>query len=460
MKVAGFLLLLLTGSSALAAGSKLDTKDCDFGEVYAFNRVECDITLTNSGDTPIRISEFSAARTGDSVEPRRIEIAPHASAYVKAVVNTGNDVGHARHVFRFASDEKGHEQQRAVAARGFVLSVLDDARPIVDMGIVDLANELPSRKVDLGSHDLADFRIQGVLEKPPYVDVQIAPDGQSVTLKLLATAPWGYQGDFVKLRTNATQQKQVDVGVQADIHGKILPSSNPFSMGLNRVGSSNEQLIRLTSRDGKDFKVGTVTLESLGGSASVEPCVPISQGCKIVRLRISDEQPIGSIIGKVMVDLPEFSQHLLVAVNGMMLGKDTKIEKLDAEEMLGKANQKDGASVTSPAVDLGKAIKSAMQGADDVAPAGKGPLLKWSVVNEAQIHGYQIFRASEEGGPFVLLNRSTIPTKSRDNSGSAYQWRDSQAEAGKTYWYYIGIVYNNGRKQQLTGQQKVVAKMD
>jgi len=85
-------------------------------------------------------------------------------------------------------------------------------------------------------------------------------------------------------------------------------------------------------------------------------------------------------------------------------------------------------------------------------------LLKWSVVNESIIHGYQIFRATDEKGPFVLLNRATLPPKSRDNSGSAYQWRDNDAESGKTYWYYIGIVYGDGHRQQLTGPQKVVAK--
>lgn len=458
MRIAVGVLLMLVGSGAMAAGSHLETQDCDFGEVYAFNRAECDITFTNSGDSPIRVSDFGSERAEDRIEPAVVVVPAHAKAYAKAIMQTGNDVGRSRHVFRFSSDEKGHEQ-RAVAARGFVLSILDEGRPIIDFGVVDLAGEMPSRKVDLTSHDMAGFLVEGVISAPPFVDVQISNDSKSVMIKLRSTAPWGYRGEWVKLRTNAPLQKEVDIGVQADIHGKVIPASNPFSMGVLRIGSSNEQLIRLTSKDGKDFRVGTVELENLHGSASVEPCLPAAEGCKTIKLRISDEQPLGSVIGKVMIGLPAFSQHLLVAVNGLMLGKDTKIEKLDAEEMASKANQRDGkASVSAPAVDLSKAIKNAVQGADDALPAGNGPLLKWSVVNEAQIHGYQIFRADRESGPFVLLNRPAIATKSRDNSGSAYQWRDNSAESGRTYWYYIGLVYNDGRKQQLTGPQKVVAK--
>lgn len=459
MKAVIAALLMLAGSSAaMAAGSLLETVDCDFGEVYAFNRTECEITLSNIGDVPIRIQEQRADKAEDSLEFGSALVAPHAKVYMKAVVNTGNDIGRSRHVFRFRTDERGHEQ-RAVAARGFVLSVLDEGRPIVDFGVVELDGEAAVRKVDLSSHDVAGFRVEKVIASPAYVAVELAPDGQSATLKLRDNAPWGYRGDYVKLRTNAKQQNEVWVGVQADIHGKVVPASNPFSMGVMRVGSANEQLIRLTSKDGKDFVVGKIELEDLHGNASVEPCKPEVQGCKTIRLHISDAQPVGSAIGKLLVDLPGYSQQLLIAANGLFLDKNAKIEKLDARDMIDKAHQRDGkASVADPGVDINKAIKSAVQTADEGEPAGKGPLLKWSVANEAAIHGYQIFRATDEKGPFVLLNRASIAVRNRDNSSSTYQWRDNSAQSGKTYWYYIGIVYNDGHKQQLTGPQKVVAK--
>jgi hypothetical protein len=91
------------------------------------------------------------------------------------------------------------------------------------------------------------------------------------------------------------------------------------------------------------------------------------------------------------------------------------------------------------------------------APNGRGPLLKWSVVNDDGVHGYQIFRSAMESGPFLLLNPETIPSKVSDSSGAQnYEWRDESAEKGKTYWYYIGIVNKDGTKRKLSNPHKKV----
>ena len=85
-------------------------------------------------------------------------------------------------------------------------------------------------------------------------------------------------------------------------------------------------------------------------------------------------------------------------------------------------------------------------------------MLKWTVANGRLIHGCQIFRSDAEDGPFVLQNQATVRSKAEDDEPTPYQYRDNAAASGKTYWYYIGIVYNDGHKQQLAGPQKVVAK--
>ena len=458
MRIAAGLVFVLLSTGAIAAGSRLATEDCNFGETYAFNRAECEFTFTNAGDTPIHVSDFQPVRPGDSIEPSAAVIAPHAKAYLKAVVDTGNDIATSRHIFHFRSDESGHED-RVVAARGFALSVLDQGRPMIDLGVVELAKDLPSHKIELTSHDVADFRVTKIESAPPYLDVQFGADGQSVTLKMRANAPWGYQGDYIKLNTNSTLQKQVWIGVQSNIHGDVVPAANPFNMGLMRKGNRNEVLIRLTSKSGKNFAVGPIELEKLHGKTVIEPCQPVADGCRMIRLRISDEQPIGSVVGKLMVELPGYSQRLLIAVNGLFLTKDTKIEKLDPAELLRAQDQKKAQSSAAGAeIDISKALKGVVQSADDLPPAGSGPLVKWSVMNEAALYGYQIFRATDENGPFVLINRPAIPVKKHDNTGSTYQWRDDTAVSGKTYWYFIGLLYSDGHKQQLTGPQKVVAK--
>ena len=45
-----------------------------------------------------------------------------------------------------------------------------------------------------------------------------------------------------------------------------------------------------------------------------------------------------------------------------------------------------------------------------------------------------------------------------DGVTASYQWRDISAEKGHEYWYYITNFNNNGKKTQLTGPQKVIAK--
>ena len=274
-----------------------------------------------------------------------------------------------------------------------------------------------------------------------------------------ANAPWGYQGDFIKLSTNTAAQKEVWVGVQADIHGDVVPASNPFDLGLMHLGNRNEHLIRLTSKSGKRFAIGRIELDKLHGTTAIEPCQPVADGCRMIRLRVSEEQPTGSVVGKLWVDLPGYSQRMLIAVHGLLLAKDAKINKLGPEKIMQASSKKNAQSSAAAAeIDISKAIQGAVQTADDLPLAGTGPLLKWSVMNEAALHGYQIFRATDENGPFVLTTRQSVPVKKHDNTGSTYQWRDNTAESGKTYWYYIGLVYNDGHKQQLTGPQKVVAK--
>jgi hypothetical protein len=162
----------------------------------------------------------------------------------------------------------------------------------------------------------------------------------------------------------------------------------------------------------------------------------------------------------VDVAFPDDGKSMRIAVWGLLIDKDTQIEKLDSADLAKSA--KGGAGATSAAaskVDIKNAIKEVVAAAEEADPPGKGPLLKWTVANEELIHGYQIFRGPDEAGPFLLLTKDMLARKSTPtNPNAVYKWRDNSAEAGKTYWYYIGMVYNDGRKQQLTGPQKVVAK--
>jgi hypothetical protein len=446
-------------AKAPAAHSSLIVEDCNFGEAYAFNRVECEVTLLNAGDAPIRVSDIRAQDAGDEAKISAALIAPHSKQYLSLVADTQNGIGNVRHLFNFQTDEKGHEKRLAVA-RGFVTTVLDDARPAFNFGVVDLSVPLLAKHLELTSHDVANFRIEKVISAPEYVDVTLGTDGRSLDAKVRAGAPWGFRIGYIKLATNSLVQKEVWVGVQADLHGAVVASSNPLNVGLMRTGSRNEHLIRLTRRDGKAFRVGKVAVEGFKAGSDVLPCIPAKQGCQLLKLTIADDQTLGTIKGDVDVAFPDDGKSMRIAVWGLLIDKDTQIEKLDSADLA--KSSKAGAGATSAAsskVDIKNAIKEVVAAAEETDPPGKGPLLKWTVANEELIHGYQIFRGPDEAGPFLLVNKEMLPRKSTPaNPNAVYKWRDNSAETGKTYWYYIGMVYNDGRKQELTGPQRVVAK--
>jgi hypothetical protein len=451
MLVTAFLLssLLLATNPGVPA-SQLTAESCDVGEVYAFANAACDIAVNNLGDKTLRIMAIEPLRTGDSVEPKVLTLAPHSSGYLHATIDIGNALGTVLHKFTLHTDEPGHETL-TTNAHGFAVSALDDARPVIDFGIVDAHAAPVPQKLRLETHDSAHLRITKVLEKPPYVDVEILPDGRSVSVQLSKGANWGIYADYVKLAIDSPQQSQAWFSVKADIRGEVVPASNPFDLGLMRTGNPHEFKLALSSKNGKDFKVGDVKLEGMQGKMKILPCVPLAVDCRLVSLSVPDQEHVGAVQGVLLLDFPEYGKRLRIGVWGMMLDKEMKIHSMD--EVLKKQQTSGGTSQQS----LRQALQNAVQPAEEPPPPGNGPLLKWSVANETTVHGYQIFRSANAEGPFLLLNRPTIPARKIDGS-SIYQYRDNTAESGKTYWYYIGIVYGDGHKQQLSGPQAVKAK--
>jgi len=441
--------------TAAAGPSHLAIENCQVGEIYAFNHGECDVALSNEGDKPIRVFDVKAAKEGDSAEPATLTVPAHASAYIKVKVDSSNGFAAKLHKIQFHTDERGYEE-RTAAASAFVMTVLDDAHPQIDFGVVKSFGE-PSRKsVELASHDVAELKITKVLEAPAWLDASIGADGKTVSATVKPDAGWGLHADFVKVAINAPQQPQAWIEVKADIHGEVVAGMNPLDMGLMRIGTPHEFHVPLRSR--KPFATGKIELQGLHGTAQMDSCEKPDGTCRMLVLKVDDQQP-GAIQGHVWIELPEFHQRLHLAAWGLLVPKESKVKNLDEMQASETANGQ-AQSQTKP-LDLEHAVKAATSNATNTSnapPPGTGPLLKWTVANGASIHGFQVFRSGNDNGPFVLLNPKSIPSTAQTQDSVSYQWRDNSAVSGKTYWYYIGIVYNDGHKQQLTGPQKVVAK--
>ncbi len=417
----------------------------------------CNFALTNNGDKPIRVLEVKSGIAGDSVETSPLVIAPHSQGYVQVGVDSGNAAGNFHRSFEFRTDETGHE--RLVAnAYGFAISAIDQLKPQIDFGVAALGGAPPEKSIELSSQEAAAFRIKEVLAKPSYLDVDIGADGHTVVARIKPEIQWGLHSDFIKLAIDTPRQKQVWVEVKADVHGEIVASANPLNMGLMRFGNHNEFKVQLTSHSGKKFKIGKIELEKLQAKTLLSPCVPDEGGCQLLTLTMLDQQPAGAILGHVLIDFPEYHRTMNLAAWGIIVDKDMEVQTLEPEKLLGKAGGADKSKAAASSVDIHKALKDAVGGRDSLAAPGVGPLLKWTLANGMSVRGFQIFRGDAEGGPFALVNPLTIRSTAETEDPVNYQWRDNSAESGRTYWYYISVVYNDGHKQQLTGPQKVVAK--
>ena len=456
-------LLGLTLAANVGAPSALKIENCDFGEVIAFGTAKCLVELSNKGDKAIRVSAIKALKEGVIAHAEGVVVAPHSKAYLDTSVGVGNAVGAVSLPFRLETDEAGHAQ-RSVHGSGFVLTTLDQARPEIDLGVVDLTATARSRKsITLSSHEIPTFRITKILEKPDWLEADIATDGAELAVAARADASLGLHDGDVKLEINTPRQQQVWVAVKADIHGDVVPSANPLDLGLMRFGNRNEQMIRLNERSGRDFKIGKLELEGIRGNAKEVPCDPVARGCRIIRLTVSDNQLSGTLKGKLWVDLPGLHQRLPISLWGWIVSKDLKIGKIgpDTEQ---STREGEATGPMSPAASAPNSLQAALKGVaaekqatGQPAPPGTSPLLKWTITNGNEVHGFQIFRSASETGPYLILNPTPVATV-KQAASYTYQWRDNAAERGTTYWYYIGMIKLDGSKQQLSGPQKVVAK--
>ena len=452
---------LLAGAFALHAATvtlALDTTPCEFGVTYQVSSAHCTLSFTNTSDRTIRVVSATGALNTDSIRPTNAAIAPKATVYFEATANVQNDLGRSEHWFYVTTDSQS-VPKRFTKITGFVMSVLDAPKPEVDFGVVQAGGRpTDSKSLSFSSTEVADFRVLSVSKAPQYVEAHVTNGGNAMELALKPNAPWGLLDDYVTLATNTSKQPSVNVHVRANVQGEVIPSSNPYELGVMRKGQLNEALIRLTSRSATEFRVGRMAFDRLDALAEVLPCEPATAGCKLLRVRLTDEQTAGVINGRVLVDLPDLGHELPIAIEGLLIKQNAKIKELNNpnEPRQGGKGKSELEPQNKP-LDLGLALRRATK-KDDVEPAGRGPLLKWAASNEELVFGYAVYRGDSKEGPFVRINEDLIEVIGGDTAGSSYQWRDNGAVSGKTYWYYVGAVHNNGTREPLSEPQKVVAK--
>ncbi|MGA7297681.1 MAG: hypothetical protein WBW92_09245, partial [Rhodanobacteraceae bacterium] len=193
------------------------------------------------------------------------------------------------------------------------------------------------------------------------------------------------------------------------------------------------------------------------GDVALERCVPAALGCKLISFRVSDEQETGKLNGSVVVTFPDFGSTLSIPVSGLVISHDSKV--IDLAKPAGDRASGRKSEVSDAPADFSKVLQkvTAQPILPPSDPPGKGPVLRWSVENEQPLFGYLVYRSEHKDGPFLRVNDEIIPVLGHDDAASMYAWRDTSAVKGKTYWYFIKTLANDGTKKRLTEAQKVVA---
>jgi hypothetical protein len=90
-------------------------------------------------------------------------------------------------------------------------------------------------------------------------------------------------------------------------------------------------------------------------------------------------------------------------------------------------------------------------GTGDGSAEKPGNTLSWTAGEEAGVHGYLIYRAVDRSGPFRRVNDEIVRVPYDGVNPHTYSFRDEQVEPGVTYFYYLDVVSDAGKKQRFSG---------
>ena len=440
-----------------APSTSLPPVECDFGVAHPWATASCNITLENDSkqDWVVRVP----AQAGEGGAPKEsvVKIAHDSSRQLTVPVKVKGRLGRTS----FASNiqiEKGDkgDQTIRVIARGFVYSPLDQSDMRLDLGAIPVDGVSPKTLV-LSSDDFPDFAIQGIVSAPEFVNATVVGK-HKIRVALSDHANWGLNSGNVVVRINAPQQKTAKIMVTANVLGLVRPGQNPVPVGVVRKGNEQGFQVRVSSVDQRQLKIGDIHFEmGLRATTKVGDCIKKSAECRLIHVSIDPSQPTGNISSRMILELPAYKQNLTIGIAGVLVEPDLKLRSLD--KLAEEKSQQNQSEAGRPALDIGAAVRKSVISPvlPPADPPGKGPVLRWSVANEQILYGYLIYRAEHKDGPWRRVNDKIIPVLGHDDATSEYAWRDTSAVKGKTYWYFIKTLGNNGTKARLTGVQKVVA---
>jgi len=448
---------LATSSVALlclciaVAHATLSVDHVQLGEQRPGRVLGASAIVENDSATAVTISG-EVRSSGDRIRALNLplKIGAHASAELKFDVHVDRLLGKQVYYADFSLDNE--QKNLRIAVNLFVDSAIDGEPMTVDLGLIKAGTQAPARRVDLSSRDLPDLHARTATDQSKLVDAEIVDDGKAVVLRNRQDAPWGKHDGWIEIATTSTTQPTAWIKYSFETRGRVVPETYAVSAGLQHVGNVQSHTLFIRDTEGAALELGKITQRGAPVVVIVTKCPVNETSCRSLELKIDDAKVKDArFSSELTIDLPQYSQKLVVKYFGLILPAESKIvdlnaasasqasddTKLDLKAALGAATQPELSSITMP------------------IPEGHGPLLGWDVENEQQIYGYIVYRADGEGAPMRRMNEKVIRTVSqKDNVPVKYYWRDDSAQPGRTYWYQIGTVDQSDVRADLTPRVK------
>jgi len=73
-------------------------------------------------------------------------------------------------------------------------------------------------------------------------------------------------------------------------------------------------------------------------------------------------------------------------------------------------------------------------------PSTGGITLQWATASEVDVLGWNVYRSTEPGGPFLRVNPLLLPTGSDSLEETDYLYLDSSVQSGRRYYYLVEAV--------------------
>jgi hypothetical protein len=437
--------------------SKIDqgmvhVENSEFEVAYPYQNVRVGVNLRNISEEVLTITAIKPRLKGDkNATSMPVQLSSGETGKIEVTVSVGNTVGRIARYFDVFSE--GHQEPiGSFSIRGFVDWVVSPDSTSIDFGRIDLSTGV-SKTLTIKLRPGADLKLEKIIDAGNHFRAKVLADGHSVQLDSKKNAPLGLFDEYIVVSTSDASQSKVGFRVRGQFLTRLVPSANPVDFGLLRLGNTSERLIRLENVDGTPVKIGALRTEGAPATAQLQDCIPKDDSCKNLRLQLPAQQVRGQVGGVVHVELLPSKLDLPINFGAVVIGRDTQIRSFEEDQK--------AAAAAEPAVSdlLKNAIRQPAKPVEMPAPAGAGPLLTWQVTNEYGVFGYEVYRGDSSSGPFRRVTDDFIRRLDYSGQvGSVYRWRDASAVAGKSYYYYVGLVYEDGRKREFTTPQMVIAK--